>query len=150
MAIERIPEWDLDAATDREIAALVGRCFPTDFGGRSFFLTRHHLRLIDAACLAEVATDPDCRGQGIASRLLRAAIAEAEASPAEFMLLFGVANLYAAAGFRAMTNPMVWIDMLGAHTQEVRRDRFETLMVLPLRDSEWDGTATLDPLGSLF
>jgi len=100
MLIEKIPEWDLSSQDDAEIAALLARCFPTDFGGRSYFIQHHHLRLVvrqpqiighmalvlrsvqlgdrlvSIAGLAEVATDPAHRGQGIAAQLLQAAIAE--------------------------------------------------------------------------
>ncbi len=175
MQIERIPEWALTPALDAEIADLLARCFVTDFGGRSYFQTRHHLRLIHrprgaiighmalqyramrlgdrlitVAGLAEVATDPAHRGQGIAGGLLQAAIAEAQASPAEFFLLFGVARLYAAAGWRRVRNPMLWVDMLGARTHAIRHETADSLMVLPLRGSDWDENLPLDLLGNLF
>lgn len=175
MRIDRIPEWELTPDLEAGIARLLAVCFPTDFGGRSYFQTRHHLRLvyrpegvvrghmalqfrsmrlggrlITVAGLAEVATDPDFRGQGVAATILQAAIAEVRASPAEALMLFGVARLYAAAGFRKVANPMIWADMLGAETRAIRHDRVDGLMVLPLRGQAWDETATLDMLGSLF
>jgi predicted N-acetyltransferase YhbS len=174
MEIERIPEWMLNEADDREIAGLLARCFDTDFGGRSFFQVRQHLRLvhrqgrivchmglqframrlgerlITVAGLADVATDPELRGQGLASRLLRVAMAEAKASPAEFFLLFGTAKLYPAAGFRPVRNRMIWTDMEGAVTGAVHRAPSDGLMVLALGRSAWDETATLDLLGSTF
>jgi predicted N-acetyltransferase YhbS len=174
MEIERIPEWALTEADDRQIADLLARCFDTDFGGRSFFQTRQHLRLVhrqDAivghmalqframrlgarlvtvAGLADVATDPALRGQGIASGLLQAAIAEAKASPAEFFLLFGTAKLYPAAGFRPVQNEMIWTEMRGAVTGATERAPSDGLMVLELGPSVWDETATLDLLGSTF
>ena len=45
MIIEPIPEW-LGNADDCEIVTLLARSFPTDFGGRSYFRTRQHLRFI--------------------------------------------------------------------------------------------------------
>lgn len=175
MQIDRIPEWALTPALEREIAGLLARCFTTDFGGRSFFQTRHHLRLVHrpqgaiighmalqwravrlgerlvtVVGLAEVSTDPGHRGQGIAAGLLQAAIAEAKASPAEFFLLFGVAKLYAAAGFAPVANRLIWTEMMGARTHDIRRERGEGLMVLPLRDSAWDGAAEVDLLGNMF
>lgn len=174
MNIERIPEWALTVADDRQIADLLARCFDTDFGGRSFFQTRQHLRLvhrqgpivshmalqframrlgqrlITVAGLADVATDPGFRGQGLASGMLRAALAEAKASPAEFFLLFGTAKLYHAAGFKAVHNPMIWAEMQGAVTGTIHRAPAESLLVLPLREAGWDATATLDLLGNLF
>jgi predicted N-acetyltransferase YhbS len=174
MDIERIPEWMLTEADDRQIADLLARCFSTDFGGRSYFDNRQHLRLVyrqdrivghmalqframrlgersvTIAGLADVATDPEFRGQGIAGRLLQAALAEANASLAEFFLLFGTAKLYQAAGFGQVRNPTVWVDMRGSITREVRRSSSRDLMVLPLRGAVWDEDATLDLLGNVF
>ncbi|MES2143866.1 MAG: GNAT family N-acetyltransferase [Pseudomonadota bacterium] len=174
MQIETIPETRLTAAQDGEIAALLARCFTTDFGGRSFFQQRHHLRitardpalvghmalglrairigghLTDIAGLADVATDPGHRGKGIAATLLPAAIAEAKAGPAQFLLLFGTAGLYAGAGFVVAHNPMTWIDLTGARMGAVTSQRAENLMVLPLRDKAWEADAPLDLLGNLF
>ncbi len=174
MDIERIPEWMLTKADDHQIASLLARCFDSDFGGRSYFQTRQHLRLvhrrgpivahmalqframrlgarlITVAGLADVATDPDVRGQGLASDLLRAALHEARASVAEYVLLFGAAKLYQAAGFRRVSNPMIWTEMRGAVTGAVHCAPAESLMVLPLREAAWDDAATLDVLGNLF
>lgn len=174
MKIETIPEARLTLAQDAEIAALLARCFDTDFGGRSFYQQRHHIRLMahdpalvghmaltlrairigdqltDVAGLADVATDPTHRGKGIAAALLQAAITEAKASPAEFLLLFGTAPLYAGAGFVAVHNPMTWIGLTGARMGAVQSKQAESLMVLPLRNKEWDAAAPLDLLGNLF
>jgi predicted N-acetyltransferase YhbS len=175
MLIERIPEWHLRAADDAEIAALLARCFTTDFGGRSYFIQRHHLRLVTRdrgaiighmaltlravelggrlvtiAGLAEVATDPGHRGQGIAAALLQAAIAEAKASPAEYFLLFGVAGLYGAAGFRTVANRMAHILPKGDRAVRVVSTGDDHLMVLPLRDAPWPDEATLDLRGPVF
>lgn len=174
MEVERIPEWALTAEDDRQIADLLARCFETDFGGRSFFQVRQHLRLvhrqgrivghmglqframrlgerlITVAGLADVAVDPALRGQGLASGLLQVAIAEAKASPAAFFLLFGTARLYPAAGFRQVRNRMIWTEMRGAVTGAVYRAPADSLMVLELGTSAWDEAATLDLLGSTF
>ena len=161
MLIEKIAEWQLTPQDHTEIAALLARCFDNDFGGRSFFTQPHHLRLIyrqgpvvahmalllrsvqlgqrrlTIAGLAEVATAPTHRGQGIATHLLQQAIAEAKTSPAEYLLLFGTAKLYAAAGFRNITNPI-------AHVSDT------AVMMLPLRDQTWPDTAPLDLKGPVF
>lgn len=169
-AIERIDEWHLSARDETAIAALLARCFTTDFGGRSFFCHHHHLRLIirdqgiighmalvlrsvmldgrqvTVAGLAEVATDPAHRGQGIAASLLRVAIDEARASPAEFLLLFGVAKVYAAAGFQTVSNPLAHVDVQG---RRVVTHGDDNLMVLPLRGQVWpDGL--IDLRGPVF
>lgn len=170
---ELIPEWALTPTDEAEIAALLARCFTTDFGGRSFYQTRQHLRLvhregailahmamqframrlggrlITVAGLGDVATAPEARGRGLAGALLAEAIAVARASPAEFFLLFGDRPLYAGAGFRPMRNVMVWCEMGGAVTGQITREAAQSLMVLPLR-GDWDATAELDLLGNLF
>lgn len=175
MLIECIPEWHLGAADDARIAALLGRCFPTDFGGRSYFFQRHHLRLVTreggvivghmalalravqlgdrlvtVAGLAEVATDPDHRGKGMAAALLQVAIVEAKAGPAEFLLLFGGAKLYAAAGFATVSNKMAHVATKGTRVARVVSDGDDSLMVLPLRDLPWPDTAALDLRGPVF
>ncbi len=174
MDIETIPEWLLDKSDDAEIASLLQRCFDTDFGGRSFFQTRHHLRfvyrhghivghmamqframrlgagLITVAGLADVATDPDFRGKGIAGALLDAALMTARASVAEYFLLFGTAGLYQAAGFRPVHNALIWLHMAEVSSGKVKRAPAEGLQMLPLRDTEWDETSELDLLGNSF
>jgi predicted N-acetyltransferase YhbS len=172
--IDTVAETDLSAAHEDEIAALLARSFATDFGGRSFYQQRHHLRflardpdlvghvamtlrairigdaLTDIAGLAEVATDPAHRGKGIAAALVGTAIAQARGSRATHLMLFGDAGVYAAAGFRAAHNPMRWIDLTGARMGAIRSARATHLMVLPLRDRPWDPSAPLDLLGNLF
>ena len=157
-AVERLDEWHLSARDEAAIAALLARCFTTDFGGRSFFTHHHHLRLVirgdtiighmalvlrsilldgrqvTIAGLAEVATDPAHRGQGIAAALLREAIEEAKASPAEYLLLFGVAKVYSAAGFRRVSNPLAQTRVDGSRSVTAGD---AALMVLPLRDTPW-------------
>lgn len=175
MLAEVIPEWALTAPDESQIADLLARCFATDFGGRSFFQQRHHLRIVtrqhgriighmglmlravrlggvltDVIGLADVATDPDHRGKGIATDLLQASIAAAKRSPAVHLLLFGTAALYAGAGFRKAANTITYLDLTGARTRNVHREPARELMVLPLRDQPWDDTAALDLLGTLF
>ncbi len=173
--IERIHEIEMTAGDEAEIAALLALCFDSDFGGRSFYRTRHNLRLvlreggaivahmalqyravrlggrlITVAALAEVATHPGCRGRGLAAGLLQAAIAEARASQAAYFLLFGDAALYAAAGFAEVQNPMIYVEMDGAQTGDVKREAAEVLQVLAMGAQPWDGAAELDVMGALF
>lgn len=175
MQVEIIPEWQLAPADDRQIAALLSRCFDTDFGNRSFFMQRPHLRLflrdgakivghmamtfraarlgehlIHVVGLCDVATAPDHRGKGHASTLLQAAVVQARQSPADYFLLFGVASLYAAAGFCNTANPLIFVDMQGANTGAVKQEPAQSLMVLSLNDKIWDQAAPLDMLGPLF
>jgi uncharacterized protein len=174
-AVETIAEQDLRAEDDRQIADLLARCFKTDFGGRSYFMTRHHWRhvirdggqiiahmgvqlrsmrlggrLITVAGLSDVASDPAHRGKGLAATLLQAAIQRAKDSPADYFLLFGTAGLYAGAGFRKVSNSLTYLELTGAKTAQVRQEGAESLMVLPLREAAWDDTAELDLLGGLF
>lgn len=174
MRIDAIPEWALTAADEAALVALIAASFPTGFGGRSFFHQRHHLRLIardpgivghmalgyrairlggrlhDVVTLAEVASDPGRRGEGIAQALLAEAVAQARASRAAFFLLFGGARLYEAAGFRPAENPMTWVEMGGAVTRGVKVAASDSLMVLALAAEPWPDGAPLDLLGHLF
>jgi predicted N-acetyltransferase YhbS len=174
MRIDAIAETDLTAADDAAIAALLERAFSPAFGGKSYYKQRHHLRLVardpgivghiavnfravlvgdrrfDIAGLAEVGTDPDRRGQGIAGRLLAETIAASRLSMARFILLFGDAALYGAAGFRAVPNAVRHVAMSDAGTGTVQVLDDPSLMILPLADDPWDGTALVDLLGPMF
>ncbi len=175
MIPEIIPEHLLTNADEAAIAALLARCFSTDFGGRSFFQTRHTWRhvlrqdgiiahlavqlravrlgddLVTIAGIADVATDPNHRGKGHAAMLLQAALDAARKSPARHVLLFGTAQLYPAAGFRPIRNPLTYIDLTGARSGTLHRDNPEDhLQVLDLTSEAWDATKPLDLLGGLF
>ena len=175
MLIERVEELRLSRADEAQIAALLEAAFDTDFGGRSFFHQRMTLRLlarddgrivghmgllyrsvrlgealVDIMGLADVATDPNRRGEGIAGRLLAEAITVARDSPAAFFLLFGDAPLYAGHGFEPQGNPLRYLHMDGAVSHGMRDSGPDGLMVLPLRDAAWDGSALLDLLGDKF
>jgi predicted N-acetyltransferase YhbS len=176
MTVETISEHLLINDDEAAVANLLARCFATDFGGRSFFQTRHSWRhvlrqegriiahlavqlravrlgddLVTIAGIADVATDPDHRGKGHAATLLQTALAAARHSPARHVLLFGIAQLYPAAGFRPTLNPLTYVDLTGARTGPLHRDRPEEhLQVLDLTSQAWDETAPLDLLGGLF
>jgi predicted N-acetyltransferase YhbS len=175
MTAEMIPEHLLTNADDADIAKLLARCFTTDFGGRSFFQTRHTWRhvirhdgiiahlavqlravrlgedLVTVAGIADVATDPGHRGQGLAGTLLQDALRAARYSPARHVLLFGTAQLYQAAGFRPVGNPLTYLDLTGAKTGSLHRDLPEDhLQALDLSATRWDEAKPLDLLGGLF
>lgn len=176
MTIETIPEHSLVNADDAQIARLLARCFTTDFGGRSFFQTRpswrHVIRhdgriiahlavqlravrlgedLLTIAGIADVATDPEHRGQGHAATLLQAALKTAHDSPARHVLLFGTAKLYPAVGFRPTANPLTYLDLTDARTGKLCRDRsVSDLQVLDHKGYRWDEHKSLDLLGGLF
>ena len=175
MEIERIDEMRLDRADVVEIAALLDACFDASFAGRSFYQQRHHVRFltrrdgrivghmalairdirmgdqpVTVVGLADVGTDPASRGQGIASALLRATITEAKQTAAEFYMLFGDAALYAANGFKPHTNPIRFISLIGNRTRTVYEKPSDGLMIMPLRDRDWDGDALIDLAGHAF
>lgn len=175
MQIERIEEYNLTAEIEAQINTVIERAFNESYGGRTFFQQRHNTRfiardngkivghmalsyramrmgdrLINNIGLAEVATDPDHQGRGIATTLLKATIAEARASQADFYTLFGVRPLYAGHGFRAVPNATTHVRMYGARTSEIATAENPNLMVMQLRDIVWDDTAHIDLLGFSF
>ena len=176
MTIEHIHEIRLAQTEETAIAELLGSAFATtNFGNRSYFQNRHHQRLIwrennkivghvalslraarmsdhliQTAGIAEVATDPDHRGKGIATALMTAAITSAKASLADFAVLFGDEPLYARLGFRPKPNRTLTLSMHDVRTgvQENRQD--DGLMVMQLRDMAWDDDAVIDLVGFAF
>ncbi len=173
--IEIIADWELGAQDEAQIARLLAACFDTDFGGRSYFQQRPHFRmvwreegqitghmavmmrairlggaLVEVAGLADVATQPDHRGKGIAAGLLRATIAQVRTSQAQYFLLFGTAGLYAANGFEPAPNLMTYVGLRGAVTGAVKTETAQELRVLPLRGQAWPVDAPVDLLGHLF
>jgi predicted N-acetyltransferase YhbS len=175
MRIERIDELALDRETGAAISALLTEVFGDGFDGRSYYRTRAHLRLIardrgrvvghlalglkmirladrlvDCVTVAEVATAEARRGEGIASALLAEAIAVARGTGADFMLLFGDAGLYAAAGFETVPNVVRFVDMAGRATRGVVEEPIGDMMVLPIGALPWDPSAPVDLLGAKF
>jgi predicted N-acetyltransferase YhbS len=173
--IEVIADWELTAADEAQIARLLRVCFSTDFGGRSYFQQRPHFRLVwreggqiighmavmmrairlggalvAVAGLADVATDPDHRGKGIAADLLQATIAQVRRTQAEYFLLFGTATLYGAHGFAIAPNIITYTDLRGAMTAAIKVEKAQELRVLPLRQRDWPVDAPVDLLGHLF
>ena len=173
--IEMMADWDMTVADEAQIARLLARSFATDFGGRSYFQQRPYFRLIwreggqiighmavmmrairlggalvDVAGLADVATDPDHRGKGIAAGLLRATIAQVHRTQANYFVLFGTAALYGAHGFFSAANMITYTDLRGAVTGAVKMEKAQELRVLPLSGRDWPGDAPVDLLGHLF
>ncbi len=172
--IEEVPEHRLVAKDDAEIAALLKTSFPTDFGGRSFFKQRPHLRLVwredrilghvalffrairvgdtlvDVIGVGDVAALPEARGKGIATLLMDRSVAIGQDSQAEFLLLFGARSLYDRAGFRPVINPYLHVQMEGARTGEIERRTSQFLKVRPLREADWREGVEIDFLGHLF
>lgn len=175
MQIERLNEFELTPQIETEIADLLAQCFDTDFGGRTYFQQRHHVRFTArengvllghmALCyrdvrlgddltpiwgLAEVATSPAARGKGIATKLLHAAIAFAKTTPAAHFVLFGNRPMYAANGFVSHANTITSLALIGAKTGAVKTAPDAGLMVLPLTPQPWNGQTKLDLLGHKF
>lgn len=172
---ERIPEMQLTAEDEAEIASLLPAAFEEDFGGKSHYLQRPNLRIVHreegrivahiavffrdvllggnrhpVAGLGDVAVHPDHRGRNHAATLIAAAIEDARASAARFFLLRGVRSLYSGLGFVAQPNPVTFSGLtdtgVGAPVTEPMAD----LMVLTLSQTPWDPQAPLDLLGPTF
>ena len=157
MKLQRHEELRLPADVESDIAALLALCFTdADFGGRSYFQNRHHLRFclyegdalaghlalvyravrlgdrrLDIVGLAEVAVHPGHRRKGVASTLVQAALDEGRAARADAALLFGDEPLYTRAGFRTVQNRITLIEMEGARTGITVREIPPCLMVFP-------------------
>ncbi len=177
MEIEEIHEFDLTDRVEAEIAALLETVFGAGdgYGGRSFYNQRPHWRVIARAHgqmvghiglwlrdiglggvrhamagVGDVATHPAHRRIGIGSALLSAAIARAERSPAQFMLLFGTRGLYGGHGFRSANNMIRVVDCIDGQTGAVVERPSRALMVRQIGDRPWDDTTVLDLLGMPF
>lgn len=175
MIVERIEEIRLSRRDDAQVGTLLDLCFDTDFSGRSFYQQRPHVRFISRDCetivgnvsvfyrdirmgdelvviagLGDVATHPDARGQGIASKLLEAAISEAKQSLAAFFILFGDRPLYGAAGFVQKENDVRYVNFQGARTGKITEEAADFLMVLPLADRLWNESILIDLVGQSF
>ena len=172
--IEPLPEIGLSRTDEAAIAALLATCFPTDYGGRSFYTQRPHLRLVwregvilshlalfyravrlggvlvDVIGVGDVATAPEARGRGLATGLMTQAVAMARASEARFGMLVGARGLYDRAGFLPAPNPCTHVGMTGAKTGRVTRAKNPFLRILPLGDRDWPGQVELDLMGPLF
>lgn len=107
-------------------------------------------RLIPAIGMAELAKEPEHRGNGIAGLLFGAAITVGRQSPAQLALLFWAAAPYERAGFRTVHNTKRFMDMTGAVTGQVERGMAEGLMVLSLRGKPWVSGTMVDMPGHLF
>lgn len=175
MDIQTIPELDLSPAVDAEIATLLDAAFDTDFGGRSYFRQRHHLRLIarvdgvlaghvaltyrvirnkgqliPVIGLAEVATDPAFRGQGVARALIMQALAVAASSDAAFALLFGDPAHYRRYGFETARNPLRHLDLENGVSRSVETVTDPGFMVAVTGDIAWNDDTEVDLMGHMF
>ena len=175
MDIQTVHELDISPALDREIAQLLQQAFDTDFGGRSFFQQRHHLRLIariDGAMaghvaltyrmigqdgkmipvigLAEVATDVAFRGQGVARGLITASLDIARAGAAEFALLFGDPAHYHRYGFQSAANSLRSLDLENGISKGIKIAPDDSFMVAATGDTHWDPSAEVDLMGRKF
>ncbi len=172
--IEVLHETQLTCSDEAQISDLLRASFPTDFDNRSYYQQRPHMRviwrsgaivahvalffrdirldhdLVTVAGIGDVACLPDYRHQGIATRLFTHVIAQAEASQADFLLLFGARGLYDRAGFQSKKNSYVCVDMVGAKTSEIASRDANFLMVRALKDRQWPDGSKVDFLGPLF
>ncbi|WP_417205827.1 GNAT family N-acetyltransferase [Antarctobacter sp.] len=172
--IEVIAEPNLTPEDEAQIAEILRQSFPTDFGGRSFYQQRPHMRLVwrenrvlahmslflrairvgdrmvDVIGIGDVATAPEARRRGLAGALLTDAVRTAQASGARFAILFGDRTLYDRAGFVPAANRFRYVRMVGARTGEVVEDSSRFLRVRPLTADRWPDEAFVDFVGHLF
>ena len=66
------------------------------------------------------------------------------------MVLFGDRAMYVGHGFVAQPNMLRLVTLEDGYTGGIKTEPDETLMVLPLRDNEWDAKAPLDLMGHKF
>ncbi len=175
MQIERIFETKLTSSDEVRINSLLVRAFDEGFGERSFHQQRHTVRFVArdrdliighmALCyrsirlgvdlvriigLGEVSTDPKYQGQGIATKLIGETLKFAQDSEADFYLLFGDRPIYAGHGFSPAQNHVKHVEMYHGRTGQVVTATETSLMVLPLKEREWDASALVDLLGHMF
>lgn len=175
MKVERIEEMRLTAQDEAQIGDLLDAAFGTDFGGRSYYQQRHHVRLVvrdagviighmaislrairmgdalvQVAGLAEVASDPGHRGKGIASTLMEAAIDEVRQSLAAFFVLFGNQPLYVRAGFVEKHNVLRYSSLIDVRTGDVINGAKDGVMVMQMTDLVWDDDVIVDLVGHAF
>ena len=175
MKVERIKEMRISEVDEKVIGVLLNSAFGIGFDGRSYFQQRHHVRfvvrngaaiigrmalsirairmrekLVQVAGLAEIATHPEHRGQGIASNLVTSVIAEARASLAHFLVLFGDQPLYSAVVFIRVPNRTLSTSFVDVRTGEKERRHGDKFMVMPQRDSPWGAQADIDLVGHAF
>ena len=175
MIAERIEEMRLTDRDDTRVGLLLDHSFGADYAGRSYHQQRPNARLIvrqsariighmaislrairmgeqlaQVAGLAEVATDPSHRGKGIATTLMKAAIAEVKQGTAAFFALFGNQPLYAASGFVSKRNKLKFVPIIDARTGEITETAKQGLMVLPMSDLAWSDGAIIDLVGHAF
>ncbi|MGP6088742.1 GNAT family N-acetyltransferase [Antarctobacter jejuensis] len=172
--IETIAEPDLVPEDEAQIAEILRDSFPTDFGGRSFYQQRPHMRivwreerivsqlslflrairvgddLVDAAGIGDVATAPGARGKGHADAVVAKAVEVARSSGVRFLILFGDRTLYDRAGFLPVANRFRYIKMIGARTGEVTEGSSPFFRVKALTEERWQEGEQVDFLGHLF
>lgn len=173
--ISNVEEHQLTASDEIALNQLLCSAFGDEFGDRSYFQQRHHIRVIArqddqiigqmSLCyrsirlgadlvpimgLGDVATAPEQRGRGVAGAMLTTAIDIVSQSAAQFFVLFGDRPIYAGHGFVAASNTVTYSSLENAHTGAVTTKSDANLMVLPLTDRVWDAVAPVDLLGFSF
>ena len=175
MQIKRVEELRLNQEQEQDIAELLAASFSVDFEGRSFFQNRHHVRFLvynkvelvghlalsyraihlgerrlNIVGIGEVVVAPNSRRKGIGLALVNAAIEEGKMAKADFAALFGVEEIYAAAGFSLAANRIKLIEMEGARSNQIVEENNPSFMVKPLHNIQWDNSLPVDLAGFAF
>jgi predicted acetyltransferase len=98
--------------------------------------------------IAEVAVAPQCRGRGLARRMLNAALQWMNEHEFDFAILFGDPAVYSSSGFRPAPNPIRYRDYeSGEYRERVFGQNAGTaaFMYRPVSDRQWpEGTVDLE------
>ncbi|PKA41561.1 GNAT family N-acetyltransferase [Rhizobium sullae] len=171
------PEYEIDAPTTAQIAALLDESFPDTFDGRTYFKQLPHFRslafegetvigqagvdhrviraggkIIRIFGVIDLCVTPAHRGVGVAGDLLKQVESLALASNVDFLVLMGdVDTLYIANGFRRIDPAMTkWLAVEDVESVAViERDLSDCFLVKPVRGESWP-IGQIDMLGYLF
>lgn len=145
-ALSRAVGWSLTLASWERMITWGGRgCFALYRGDRLLATTLATVYGRERAWIGAVITHPDCRRQGLATRLMAAALAYLEERAVPHVLLDASEQgrpLYEKLGFRPIYNVEVWSgrasSYLGSRARPLRRGDLDAVVAL---DAETFGVA---------
>ncbi|WP_147273543.1 GNAT family N-acetyltransferase [Ciceribacter lividus] len=175
--VKRVPEYEIDAPTAKQIVALLDENFPDTFDGRTYFKQLPHFRylafdgetvigqagvdhrviraggkIIRIFGIVDLCVTPTHRGVGLASNLLKQIENLAAVSNVDFLVLMGdVDALYIANGFQHVGSAMTkWLAVEEVESFSlIERDLSYCFLVKPVRGESWP-LGPIDMLGYLF